>query len=198
MDHKLTLRTSTDLMRLGETPPTLRLTSGPTPRVPGLSYLDSKKLERQASKEAFRVFQQQISDEADAQIYTNRLRRQNELTTESERIALDSANTRRSLSAECTRATAEGVKRLEDDCYGRIKTYVRDHSQEERELDKLVASGEISQEHAEFLKGQSLERVQMLIEGDKALSRGIAAQIRQFSLIAISGFKASSPEGDER
>mgnify|MGYP000984613154 CR=1 FL=1 len=183
------------LMRLGEPKPTLSLAPLSATRAPQLPFLESKRLEHQIKRAQARVISQQIDDEAEAQIHVNRLVVHSKVVVAGELIALEAATTRQSITAECTRATAEGVERLEDERFSRTQKGVLKHQEKERELDELTAAGKLNSDYAEFLKAESLDRTKVLIERDKALTREIADHVYGFSLIAAAGFKSSVPEG---
>lgn len=198
MNSKLKLNpTGNPLTRLDDARPSLSLAPSSATRSTRLSYVERIRVGRLVARESVRVVSQRVADEAEAQMHVNRLLIQSRVVTAGEQIALEAATNRQALTADCTRATASGVCRLEDERFSRTKDCVLKQVATERELDSLVASGQLPADYGEFLKQESIERTQAKIERDKSLTRSVAEQFANFSALAISGFQVRS-EGGER
>lgn len=197
MDTKLKLRANNDPLRQGDAQLSMALALPPVAHSSRMSLVDQSRIRRQVKKANAEVADQAIRDWTEAVKHTHRLQIQAAADIEGQRIALGAAKRGQSLSAECTRVTADGVAQLEDERYTRTLGHVQQKSRAESELDSCLAAGELSADDVDFLKKELLEGTQMKIDSDKALTRMTAAHCQRFSQIAITGFNASSAGKEE-
>jgi len=162
-----------------------------------LSLGSRRRLNKVRDRETTRLIEQDVMNKTDAAIHIGQLQVMSQVSIAGTQIALRTALAEQSLVTECSKVSAEGCAQLENECYNRSKGFVMNQVAEEKDLKQLVKDGKLTEEYAEILRENSLERTSTLINGDRALTRQFSDKLRQFSLMAVTGLKGSSSGSED-